>query len=170
MLSLFITRLPALVRTSWPFVPFGRRCPEHMTEPWLKEELVRRCELNPWLISEHGAWRETDRGEERETTCIANTSLDDSVWGWREKTGVEDKGESRTRERQKKVKQAQELTKFFCSFMATYILLLLFCYCSELCNELRSGKLTPICQEPSRLLLMLWLGVGRPQQLMPDLP
>lgn len=58
---------PALHCDSWVFVPLA----DATLNTWLWEELVRRCELNPWLISEHDTVREP--------RYSANTSSDGCV-------------------------------------------------------------------------------------------
>ncbi len=54
---------PAVCTSGW-----GR--PEHMAEAYLRGELVRRCELNPWLISEHDTVREPSHSANTSEDCV----------------------------------------------------------------------------------------------------
>ena len=104
----------------------GSGCPERMAEAYLWEELVRRCELNPWLISEHDTVSEP--------RCSTNTSSEDCVRVWgreRKRWGL---GGSRTREwkKKKKKKRAGEETagrgrNWLCSLFL--LCAFIFCCC-----------------------------------------
>lgn len=108
---------PGVCTSGW-----GR--PERMAEAYLWEELVRRCELNPWLISEHDTVSEP--------RCCANTSSEDCVCvcvRWREKelrvSGIKNKRVREESERERR-QPAEAETDYALSF---FYVPFIFCCC-----------------------------------------
>lgn len=74
--SVLLSRLSGSASRFLSVWTFNWGCPDLPAQTYLWKELVRRCELNPWLISEHDTVREPG--------CSPNRSSEDGVW-FREK-------------------------------------------------------------------------------------
>lgn len=115
-LSFFNASLAPCFPGVWTF-GWGR--PEHMVEEELWEELVRRCELNPWLISEDDTVREPS----------ANTSSEDCVCvRWRKRDGGWGLGGDQEQESERKWRREGEGGRDR-NWLCSLLLLCAFIFC-----------------------------------------